>query len=114
MDPVYNYNVAKATIGAMMHFAQASTTLSNSGFDNDFQVSFYPNPTKDFLTINSGILEGKYTFSMIDLQGKVVFNKTIDSPNQLEKIDVSSFNKSMYLCVLENEKHRITKKIVIE
>ena len=40
MDPVYNYNVAKATIGATMHFAKANTTLENQDFNADFQVGF--------------------------------------------------------------------------
>ncbi|WP_395045049.1 M28 family peptidase, partial [Flavobacterium sp.] len=52
MDPIYNYNVAKATIGATMHFAVASTTtLGTENFNSDFQVSFFPNPTKDSITI---------------------------------------------------------------
>lgn len=48
MDPVYNYKVAKAATGAVMHFAVASTALEVNDFNADFQVSFFPNPTKDF------------------------------------------------------------------
>jgi len=70
MDPVYNYNVAKATIGATLHFAQASTSLTNPEV-TDYNVSFFPNPTKESLNISLGSLpETNYTFSLIDINGK--------------------------------------------
>lgn len=116
MDPTYVYNIAKAAIGAMMHFAVASTTfLSTDDFQSDFQVSFFPNPTKDTLNINLGtLLDTNYTFSLIDLQGKVVFKKNIENAKQLETIPLNGFLKGMYLCVLETAGKKITNKIVIE
>lgn len=114
MDPVYNYNVAKVAVGAMLHFSGANT-LANENFENDFQIRFFPNPTKDILNINSGNLAANnYTFSIIDILGKTIFSKTIQNAKQLEKIDISGFGKGMYLGVLETSKNRITKKIVIE
>jgi aminopeptidase YwaD len=116
MDPVYVFNVAKAAIGATMHFAKASTTaLSNSHYDSSFQVSFFPNPTQDFLNINMGTLtEKNYTFKLIDLQGKTVYTKTIQKAKQIEPIAINNFSKGMYLAVLEAGNKRISKKIVIE
>jgi aminopeptidase YwaD len=116
MDPVYVFNVAKAAIGATMHFAKASTTaLSNSDYDSSFQVSFFPNPTQDFLNINMGTLtEENYTFKLIDLQGKTVYTKTIQKAKQIEPIAINNFSKGMYLAVLEAGNKRISKKIVIE
>ena len=116
MDPVYNYNVAKATIGATMHFAVASTsTLENQDFENDYQVSFYPSPAKDTLNINSGILtDTKYSFSLTDMQGKVVFNKPIENPTLIETISLSGVSKGIYLAVLQTATKRISKKIIVE
>lgn len=115
MDPIYVYNVAKAAIGATMHFAVASTTLENQTNTADFQVSFFPNPVKDVLTISLGSLnENNYTFSLIDIQGKTVFSKTIEEAKLLEEINVSEFSSGIYLGVLETSSQRITKKIVIE
>ena len=115
MDPIYVYNVAKAAIGATMHFAVASTTLENQTNTADFQVSFFPNPVKDLLTISLGSLnQNNYTFSLIDIQGKTVFSKTIEEAKLLEEINVSEFSTGIYLGVLETSSQRITKKIVIE
>ena len=116
MDPVYNYNVAKATIGATMHFAVASTsTLTNDAFQSDFQVSFFPNPVKDSMSISLGTLvENNYTFSLIDIQGKNVFSKKISEAKLVEEISFSGISNGIYLGVLETASQRITKKIVIE
>jgi len=115
MDPVYNYKVAKAAAGATLHFAQASTTLANDEFNADFQISFFPNPTKGKLNINLGTLkQNNYTFSLMDIQGKQVYKDTIPNAKQIETIDVSRFNKGIYMGILESGETRITKKIVIE
>ena len=114
MDPTYNYNVAKATIGAMLHFAVMDTSMSNDEFESSFQGSFFPNPTKDFLNINCGKLDRKYTFNLIDLQGKIVFSKTFEQAKQTESIAVADFRKGMYLAVIVSGDKRYTKKIVID
>jgi aminopeptidase YwaD len=115
MDPVYNYKVAKVAVGAMLHFAIASTALATTNFENDFQVSFFPNPSKDILNINLGsLLDSDYTFSLIDINGKTVFKKEIQNAKQIEQISTTIFAKGMYLGVLENSKNRISKKIVLE
>ena len=85
MDPVYNFNVAKAAIGATMHFANASTSvLDNQVFNEDNQISFFPNPVKDYLNINKGnIATTNYTFSIIDLNGKTVLNHHFENASIL-------------------------------
>lgn len=114
MDPVYVYNVGKAAIGATMHFAIAAT-LGTSEFNEDFQVSFFPNPSKDLLTINKGTLtDANYTFSMIDIQGKTVLSQPFENTGLLQQINVSQLSKGMYLGVLETENNRITRKILVE
>jgi hypothetical protein len=113
MDPTYNYNVAKAAIGAMLHFAVVDTSLSNEEFEAGFQGSFFPNPTKDFLNINCGKLDRNYTFNLVDLQGKTVFSKVFNQAKQTESIAINDFSKGMYLAVIVSGNKRFTKKIVI-
>jgi aminopeptidase YwaD len=116
MDPVYNYNIAKAATGATMHFAVANTAiLSNQIFNDENQVSFFPNPTKGYLNINVGNLStNNYTFSLIDINGKTVLNKHFDNVTLLERVNVSELSSGIYLGVLETATNRITKKIVIK
>ncbi len=114
MDPTYTYNVAKAAIGAMLHFAVVDTSLSNEQFEAGFQGSFFPNPTKDILNINCGKLDRNYTFSLVDLQGKTVFSKTFEQAKLTESIAIADFSKGMYLAVIVSGNKKYSKKIVID
>jgi len=114
MDPVYVFNIAKAATGAMLHFAKASTSLTNASYD-DNQISFFPSPAKDSLNISLGSLEASdYTFSLMDMQGKVVLNKQFQNAQLLETVSLIGLAKGMYLAVFEANKVRIAKKIVVE
>ncbi|MDI1317856.1 M28 family peptidase [Flavobacterium sp.] len=116
MDPVYNFNVAKALIGATMHFSVAATsTLTTTEYEQTKQVSFYPSPAKDTLNINLGsIKEIKYSFTIYDMNGKEVLKKEIEDANLIESIPLNGLPKAMYLAVLQTDTQRITKKIIIE
>jgi hypothetical protein len=114
MDPIYNFKIAKAAVGATMHYATASTTLNNEAFNNDFQVSFFPNPTKDSLNINKGTLPDTYSFSMVDIEGKTVMSKTIENAQLVEQININQLSKGIYMAILETKDKKVSKKIVIE
>ena len=116
MDPVYVYNIAKAATGAMLHFAVAPTTaLASGNFANDSHVSFFPSPAKDVLNINLGnITDSDYSFSLIDLQGKIVINKHIENARLIESVSLDGLSKGMYLAILQTSDKRITKKIIVE
>jgi len=116
MDPVYVWNVAKGAIGATLHFAKASTTvLKTSDFDSDFQVSFYPNPTKDSLYINKGSLKDvNYSFKLVDMNGKTALQKSFTNSKLVENVLISDLPKGVYLAVIKTSDHEITKKIIID
>ncbi len=115
MDPIYNYNVAKAATGAMLHFSKASTVLGLDEYNDNFQVSFFPIPTSEFLNINFGTLtEKEYKLSFFDLNGKVVLEKKFLNPSLIEKVEVNGLNKGIYLVKLIAGEKNINKKIIIE
>lgn len=115
MDPVYVFNVAKAAVGATMHFAIANTNLARNDFKDDFQVSLFPNPTKEFININMGSLtETTYQFSLTDINGKVVLEKTFQNPKQVENINITNLVPGVYLATLNAGDKKISKKIMIE
>jgi aminopeptidase YwaD len=114
MDPDYVYNIAKAATGAMLHFAGAATTLSTENSLAN-QVSFYPSPAKNYINVSLGSLnETKYTFSLIDLNGKSVFKQVVENPQFIESFHLEGLAKGMYLGVLQTAKDQITRKIIIE
>lgn len=113
MDPVYNFNVAKAAVGAMLHFAIAPTTLTSSSFDNDLNISFFPNPTKDYLSINFGKFTGKETkVSIFNVNGKLIETRKFQSPKIIESLEFCQYDSGIYLIQLESEGKVISRKIV--
>ncbi|MBL7885738.1 MAG: M28 family peptidase [Flavobacterium sp.] len=116
MDPVYNYKIAKAAIAATMHYATANpSALNTTIYEQEAQVSFFPNPTKDILYINKGtIADANYTISIVDIQGKTVLNQSFENTSLVEQINVSQLPKGIYMAILETNSQSITKKIVIE
>lgn len=113
MDPTYNYNVAKAAIGAMLHFAVVDTSLTNEEFKSGFQGSIYPNPANDTLYVNCGKLDRNYSFKLIDLLGKTIITKSFVMASQNEAISISEIPKGVYLAVIESDGNKYTKKIII-
>ena len=116
MDPVYVYNVAKGAIGTTLHYAKASTTtLAAADFKDDCQVSFFPNPAKDSLNVNMGILKEKnYTLSIVNLQGKVVLQQTMVNAKLVETVAISQLPKGIYIASIKTSDKEITRKIIID
>lgn len=115
MDPVYNFNVAKAATGAALHFAVASTTPLNTVEQNDNLVTIFPNPATNELYLNLGTLpQSNYTFSLLDINGKTVFTQFVENAPLVQGFSVGHLQRGMYLGIVESEGKRITKKIVLE
>lgn len=111
LDPVYIYNIAKATTGAVQHFAVAGQTLSAESVKetiSDFR--FYPNPAKDYIQLEFPNRKNQdFSFTITSIDGKLI-SKT---ENQT-RIDISSLSKGIYLGTFKIEDQIITKKIIVE
>jgi len=73
------------------------------------QINLYPNPVKDFVTING--INGNANVTIIDLQGKIVFSKEISSDSQ---INVSAFDEGIYIVNVRNAETSENKKLIIK
>ncbi len=85
------------------------TTLSNSNFTNAITFKIFPNPINEIVNIESEIEKIK-NIEIIDFLGKVVLRKNIDSFNST--INVSNFQKGIYLLKVNIENETKTYKIV--
>lgn len=107
VDKTYVYNVSKAAVGAIQHFAIATTTLGiNEVIAKDDEVSVYPVPTSDFITIEiPNQPKGDFTFEAIDMSGKLV----LTSKNNL-KVNISSLENGIYIGTVKFKKGKYFKK----
>ncbi|ASW73694.1 leucyl aminopeptidase [Chryseobacterium piperi] len=114
-DPVYIFKVGKATVGALQHFATATTASSAALGTKESMIStlesvkIYPNPAKDYLMIEVPDSTKKFTFEITDLTGRILLKEE----NQT-RINVSSLQKGVYLGNLKTDDHTVVRKLIIE
>lgn len=106
----YVTQITKAAVGAMQHFAIASTsTLAVADINKAKDFELYPNPAKEILNINLDASVKDFAFEVTDMNGR----KLISTKNQ-KQINTSQLKPGMYIGTLETEKGKITKKFMIQ
>lgn len=111
VDPTYVFNVGKASVGALQHFAIASTTLSTSDITiNKFDaVKVYPNPAKEILNIELPKDVRNFNFEITDLSGRSLLKAENET-----KINVSKLQKGAYLGIIKSEDKTAVRKFLIK
>ncbi|PQA93075.1 leucyl aminopeptidase [Chryseobacterium shigense] len=116
VDPVYVFKVAKAAVGAMQHFATASSTVPPVSASKEKplttleSVKMYPNPAKNILNIewpDSGT--GNFTVEITNLSGLSMLKDENTS-----QLNISSLKNGIYLCTVNKQGSSVTRKIIIE
>lgn len=70
--------------------------------------SIYPNPTNGIVKFN---LANDSEISILDLSGKILMQKTVNSK---DVIDISDFDKGTYIIRISNDNETTTKKIILQ
>ena len=90
------------------------TAIEEQKFENT-SIRIFPNPTPDYLNIewkaNSESSE-KMTIQLIDMQGKVLVEKTANTLSESLKLDLRSYKKSQYILQIKEGKAVKTYKII--
>jgi len=77
-------------------------------------IDLYPNPSNGQFTItNNSDLQKDMQIDIFNIQGKQVFSAICQNKN-IEKIDLSSFAKGIYMVKIQTELGYTTKKLVIQ
>ncbi|WP_300687599.1 M28 family peptidase [Chryseobacterium sp.] len=112
IDPVYVFNVGKAAVGALQHFAVASTVnallgtkVSSKPAEN---IRIYPNPAKDVLKVEFSQKVKQFKVEISDMAGNLVLN----SENQ-DTINTSGLHNGVYTVTIKTDKENTTKKLII-
>ena len=111
-DPVYIYNVGKASVGALQHFAVASTAIlaTDENLINNFEnIKVYPNPAKDFINLELPDNATRFTFELTDMLG----HSLLQAENKTT-INTSGIVKGVYLGKIMTPDHTVVRKILIE
>ncbi len=112
VDPVYVYNVGRAAVGALQHFAVATTSILSvddvASQKTLESLKIYPNPVKDILHIELPHKVKNFSFEITDLLGHSLLKQEDQT-----QIDTSALANGAYIGVLKAEDQTVVRKILI-
>ncbi|AZB11492.1 M20/M25/M40 family metallo-hydrolase [Chryseobacterium sp. G0162] len=115
IDPVYVFNVGKAAVGALQHFAVAITANNILGTqdtrvqNSSENVNIYPNPAKNLLTIEFPQKTNQFNIEISDMTGNIVLRA-----ENKNKIDTTPLSNGVYMISIKTDRNHIVKKIIID
>lgn len=115
IDPVYVFNVGKAAVGALQHFAVASTandilgTHETAVSKDSNTINIYPNPAKNLLTVELPQNNQSFNIEISDMTGNIVMR----TENQ-RSINTTSLSNGVYMVSVKTGQNHIIKKIIID
>ena len=88
-------------------------SLINSNEEFNTEITFYPNPTIDYVNFNFSNLEySDLNVLVFDYAGRVLITTKIDIENYKTKLDLSSLPSGSYLIYLNTNKFNYHTKII--
>ncbi len=96
-------------IPVSLYLQGENTVLGVESF-TQMDFDYYPNPTKDNITVNAN--STIQSIQLCDMQGRVLVTKTADATQAT--IDVSNYSKGVYFIKVSSDTGERTKKIVKE
>ncbi|WP_185225986.1 T9SS type A sorting domain-containing protein [Chryseobacterium indologenes] len=112
-DPVYIYNIGKAAVGAIQHFAVATGTLGTDEVRSKNaleEMKISPNPAKDMIRIRiPDSIVKNFSFEITDLAGHSLLKKVSES-----EIDISNLENGAYIGILKSRNQIVVRKILVK
>ena len=94
-----------------MSFDASVLDLNESALNR--KINIHPNPTNGVLNIELDIVSEEFVLIVSDILGKEIYTKIVDG-SSFEKIDLSEFDKGIYLLEISNSDFKFSEKIVLE
>lgn len=89
-------------------------TLGSSEVKTAIGVNVYPNPAKDFLTIDFSNIKYKTVKLMVfDLSGKLVLSKVENQYEQKIELSTASFPSGNYILNIKTDQNSYSKKVIV-
>lgn len=110
VDFDFIHQVAKGTMGALCHFAQAFNVMETDD-QNSGSVITFPNPVDKILTVKT-LRSGEKQIQLNDLSGKIIF-QDVFSDNEFH-IDTSKMPDGIYILNILDGKSVSNQKIIVQ
>ena len=76
-------------------------------------LAAWPNPSNGIFNI-TGLKEGTSDIKVFDMAGKLVFERAVAEPENILSIDISSYNKGVYILNVSNDHSSENIKLVVK
>lgn len=91
------------------------TTPTNDLENNDLKVNIFPNPTADWIAIQTdGLSKADFTVNLYDVAGKLLQTKTLVKGSTIVYFDTQTLYAGIYFVTLSNGKIQMTQKIMVQ
>ncbi len=78
--------------------------------ENNSEISIYPNPAKDYFTINYNNNLNK-EISIFSIDGRLLLSETTSS--NIHKIDCSNFKSGIYIVKINSDNEQVIRKVIL-
>lgn len=115
IDPVYVFNVGKAAVGALQHFAVASAANNILGIsETEGQklsgvLNIYPNPARNMVTVEFPQKNTPFNIEISDMSGNIVLR--VENQNT---IDTTPLSNGIYMVSVKTGRDHLIKKMIID
>lgn len=87
-------------------------TLGTENFNTN-KIAIYPNPAKEFITVNIDMSDKDSAFEVRDIMGKLVYTSGVVNQGSNYTIDTSKYSSGIYLLTITNGEEKQTRKFII-
>lgn len=113
LDTAYLFQVARASIGASLFFANAYNSVGINHINKSSEVFVYPNPASDILSVSIPDFKKTGQLSIFDIEGREVLNIIVNS--NFSQLNIDQLKSGIYAIHIEwNNSNRIIKRFVKE
>jgi len=84
-------------------------------FEVENNIDIYPNPASEVIYIQTGELESgkQIDMQLIDITGRVVLTRTIESSDEDISVNVQDFPQGLYFVALNIDNNRVTRRVML-
>lgn len=113
VGPTFYGNIVAGTVTTVP--VGTTTYLSNDYFFNEnSKISVYPNPSQDFIAIQTDLNESDLNVDLIDMLGKVVKSSKILQGSTLSIIETDAVYNGVYFVRISSDKNSKSFKIIVK